>query len=70
MWGGLVWGKGISFPVGPQGALISVTPSLPDTHRGRGSRLVYMLWPSHYIYWPFCFRPFCLAFVDSLEMGE
>lgn len=35
--GELVFGKGNFLPVGPQGALIAVTPSLPDTGSWRGS---------------------------------
>lgn len=34
--GSLVFGKGNFLPVGPQGTLIAVTTSLPDTHSWRG----------------------------------
>lgn len=38
--GVLVFGKGNFLPVGPQGPLIAVTPSLPHTRRWRGFCLV------------------------------
>lgn len=56
--GGLVFGKENFLSVGPQGALIAVTPSLPHTRSWRGFCLVCMSWPSHHICWSFYFRHF------------
>lgn len=58
-----MFGKGNFLSVGPQGALVAVTPGLLDTHSVRSWRgycLVCVLWLSHHICWSVYFRPFAL----------